>query len=260
MKKLTIVILALSILLVFAFAEDEKVKELTEEQKLIIKKGTELLNSVDKNLSPPSYESYRKIINIEPNGFKKEFVMYSVKKGRDKMALAFLEPKSEVGRVTLRVNENMWLYIPNVGRPIRITSLQSVTGGLFNNSDIMTLDYGEEYNVENMEEDEKETILILRAKTSSVAYDKLKMWVDVKDKLPTKIECYSASDMLIKTLEFKDIKEFEKGLKRPSVTETYSPLHKGYKSIMIFAKMKKRELEDEVFTVDYMPKVPDLRK
>lgn len=35
----------------------------------------------------------------------------------------------------------MWLYIPNVGKPMRITSLQSVTGGVFNNADIMRLDY-----------------------------------------------------------------------------------------------------------------------
>ena len=30
--------------------------------------GTELLKKVDRNLEPESYESYRKLINIEPNG------------------------------------------------------------------------------------------------------------------------------------------------------------------------------------------------
>lgn len=29
----------------------------------------------------------------------------------------------------------MWLFIPNVGRPIRITSLQSVTGGILLKAD-----------------------------------------------------------------------------------------------------------------------------
>ena len=41
----------------------------------------------------------------------------------------------------------MWLYIPNVGKPVRITSLQSVTGGVFNNADILRVDYTEEYEV-----------------------------------------------------------------------------------------------------------------
>ena len=90
---------------------------------------------------------YRKLINIEPNGTKKEFVLYSVKKGQDKMVALFLSPASEKGRSTLRLNDNMWLYIPNVGKPLRITSLQSVVGGVFNNSDILRLDYSFEYDV-----------------------------------------------------------------------------------------------------------------
>ena len=36
--------------------------------------GAELLKQVDRNLNPESYESYRKLINIEPDGRKKEFI------------------------------------------------------------------------------------------------------------------------------------------------------------------------------------------
>ena len=35
--------------------------------------GTALLKQLDRNLSPETYESYRKLINIEPDGKKKEF-------------------------------------------------------------------------------------------------------------------------------------------------------------------------------------------
>jgi len=83
--------------------------------------------------------------------------------------------------------------------------------------------------------------------------------VDDKNLLPSKIECYASSGMLIKTLYFKEIKDFGEGIVRPSVIETDSPLHKGYKSIMIFAKFKKRDLADEVFTLNYMSRVGDLR-
>jgi len=95
--------------------------------------GTALLKQIDRNLSPESYESYRKLINIEPDGKKKEFTLFTVKKGLDKMASLFIAPASEKGRSTLRLGDNMWLYIPNVGKPVRITSLQSVVGGVFNN-------------------------------------------------------------------------------------------------------------------------------
>ncbi len=43
---------------------------------------------------------------------------------------------------------------------MRITSLQSVIGGIFNNSDIMQLDYTAEYDVTKMIDDKKENCLL----------------------------------------------------------------------------------------------------
>jgi len=221
--------------------------------------GTALLKQVDRNLNPETYESYRKLINIEPDGRKKEYTLFSVKKGVDKVASLFLAPASEKGRSTLRLGDNMWLYIPNVGKPIRITSLQSVVGGVFNNADILQLDYAAEYDVEKVEEKGGEYLLYLKAKTKTVAYDRLKIWADKGKKLPTKIECLTEANMLIKTIYFKDVKDFGGGIVRPSVIETDSPLYKGFKSVMIFAKLKKRDLKDEVFTLTYMPNLESLR-
>jgi outer membrane lipoprotein-sorting protein len=220
--------------------------------------AAEILRKVDANLQPESFESYRKLINIEPNGAKREFLLYTIKKGNDKIVSLFLSPASEKGRATLRLGDNMWLYIPNVGKPVRITSLQSVVGGVFNNADIMRLDYNVEYNVQDMEDGKTEYVLNLKAKTGAVAYDKLKMWVDKKAVIPTKIECYAATGLLIKTLYFKQIKPFE-GVRRPSVIETDSPLYKGYQSIMAYANVKKKIVADEVFTLEFLPKVETVR-
>ncbi len=222
--------------------------------------GTGLLQQIDRNLSPESFESYRKIINIEPSGRTKEYVFYTAKKGRDKIAGLFLSPASDKGRSTLRLGDNMWLYIPNVGKPIRITSLQSVIGGVFNNADILALDYSVEYNVEKVEDPGSEYLLYCKAKTKTVAYDKLKIWVDKSKILPTKIECLTEAEMLIKTLYFKDIKQFGGGIVRPATIETNSPLYKGYKSVMIFAKIVKREFPDEVLTLTFMPNMESLLK
>jgi outer membrane lipoprotein-sorting protein len=221
--------------------------------------GDELLRKVDRNLNPESYEMYRKLINVEPDGRRKEFVLYTVKKGRDKMIVLFLDPPSEKGRATLRLGDNMWLYIPGVGKPLRITSLQSVVGGVFNNADILNLDYGAEYAVEKYAQAPGGHLLELKARTAAVAYDRLKMKVDGATLLPTEIEAYAASGLLIKTLRFKDIKEFGKGVRRPSMMETDSPLHKGYQSIMIYAKIGTRALADEVFTLESLPRAGELR-
>jgi len=222
--------------------------------------SAQLLLQIDRNLSPETFESNRKIINVEPSGRKKEYFYYTAKKGRNKIAGVFLTPASDKGRSTLRLGDNMWLYVPNVGKPIRITSLQSVIGGVFNNTDILALDYSVEYNVEKVEDQATGYLLYCKAKTKTVAYDKLRMWVDKQNVLPTKIECLTETSMLIKTLYFKDIKDFGGGIVGPATIETDSPLYKDYKSIMIFANIKQRDFKDEVFTLTFMSKMESLRK
>lgn len=222
--------------------------------------GDALLTEIDRRLQPESYEMYRKLINIEPSGDRKEFVLYTVKKGKDSVVALFLDPPSEKGRSSLRQGENMWLYIPNVGKPIRITSLQSVVGGVFNNSDLLRLDYSTEYKSNSVTEEGNQYILELKAKNRNVAYDRLKMWVDIKTKVPLTIEAYAASGLLIKTLHYSKIKDFGNGIVRPAMLETDSPLHKGYKSVMLFDGIKKRAFNEEVFTLNYMSRIGELRQ
>lgn len=219
-----------------------------------------ILVQIDKNLSPGSSESYKKLINIEPDGSKKEFLLYQARKDNDKMVSAFLQPESEKGRTTLRVGDNMWLYLPDVGRAIRVTSMQSVIGGVFNNSDIMRLDFSTEYDIAKQEEKENEIIVTTKAKTENIAYDKLIIYVDKKTITPTMIECYSSTGMLIKTLYYKEIKDFGNGISRPSIIETNSPLYKDYKSIMIYGKITAKKFSNEAFTLENLSKVDELRR
>ncbi len=221
--------------------------------------GNAILAQVDKNMAPDSYEMYRKLINQEPDGSRKEFVLYTAKQGRTNMVALFLSPASDLGRTTLRIGDNMWLYIPKVGKPLRITSLQSIVGGIFNNSDLMRLEFSIEYEVQGAVEFEEDYVLDLKAKTKAVAYDRLKMRVNRELLLPTVIEAYAASGLLVKTLSYKKIKDYGNGIVRPSVLETKSPLYKGYKAVMLFANISPRDFPDEVFSLNYMPRVQELR-
>lgn len=221
--------------------------------------GEQVLEQVDRNLEPGDLEMYRKIINVEPDGKRKEYVLWFLKKDKDKVVTLFVSPASEAGRATLRLGDNMWLYIPNVGKPIRITSMQSVVGGVFNNADIMRLDYSVEYTVAEMSEADGQILLELKARSGAVAYDRLKMWVDRERLVPVRIDCFAATGMLIKTLHFSDIKDIGDGAVRPAVMETDSPLYQGFKSVMVSANLKLRQLPDEVFTLNYLSRVKDLR-
>jgi outer membrane lipoprotein-sorting protein len=221
--------------------------------------ANELLKRVDSKLMPESYEAYRRLINEEPNGKKKEYTFFTLKKGTDKVALLYLAPASEKGRSTLRLGENMWLFIPNVNKPVRITSLQSVVGGVFNNADIMAVEYSAEYDAEYDSETSKERILNLKAKNKTVTYDKLKMWITKNGEYLRKVECYGSSGVLIKTLEFKDDKSFGGGIFRPSVIETHSPLYKDYRSTIIYEKIRAKKIQPEAFTLPFMGRLKEFQ-
>jgi len=219
-----------------------------------------ILEDIDRKLTPVSAQMYKKLINIEPDGSKKEFLLFQAKKDKDKMISLFLEPESDKGRATLRLGDNMWLYIPNVGKPLRITSMQSVVGGIFNNADIMRLDFSTEYDVVASKNMQEYLELELKAKNDTVSYDKLIMQVDKKLLTPLQIKCYTSTEMLIKTLYYKEPKDFGDGIIRPAVVETESPMYKGFKSIMIYGKISPKEFADEAFTLDNLSKASDLRR
>lgn len=221
--------------------------------------GPAVLEAVDRNMMPGSFEMYRKLVNIDPDGDKREFVFYTIKGGRDSVANLFLAPPNEAGRITLRIGENMWLALPDSLQPIRVPSMHSVTGRVFSNWDLMHTELGADYTVASMEEGPDEYLLMLKAKSGAVAYEALRVTVDKALQLPTKIEAYTASGLHIKTLRFRDVKDFGDGIVRPSVMETESPLLPGYKAVMITSVIRRRELPKELFTIPNIRRIEDLR-
>ncbi len=219
-----------------------------------------VLLRVDRNMMPDSFEMYRKLVYVEQNGGRREFVMYTIKQGRDRVANLFLTPGAEKGKLTLRVGENMWLILPQMEQPLRVTSVHlAPIGGIFNNWDLMRLELSAEYDVQSMEDLELVHVLELKAKTKRVPYDRLRLWVDKERLLPTRLEAYAVSGMHMKTVRFKSVKDFGDGIVRPSLVETESPLRSDVKAIMIFSEIRRRVFPPKVFTINYIRNLHGLR-
>ena len=69
----------------------------------------------------------------------------------------------------------------------------------------------------------------------------------------------ATTGLLIKTLYLKERKPFDEGTLRPSIIETDSPLYRGYQSMLAYANVKKRSVSDEVFTLEFLPKIETIR-
>src|SRR4051812_8253138 len=86
--------------------------------------ATEILEHADAIRNPS--ESFRMRAEVKTGEDTSEFEVQT--KGKDKTLVKTLAPSRDVGRNMLMLDENMWAYIPNLKRAVRIGLNQKLTG------------------------------------------------------------------------------------------------------------------------------------
>ena len=135
-------------------------------------------------------------------------------KGKDKSLFKILKPKKEKGLATLRVDKNVWNYMPKVKRVVKIPSSMmssSWMGSHFTNDDLvkqsrMADDYTFSITFEGMQ-DGKAIIEVtcLPNKEAAVVWGKVEVVVYADDYLPLRMIYYDEDLFLSRTLEFTNI-------------------------------------------------------
>jgi outer membrane lipoprotein-sorting protein len=137
-------------------------------------------------------------------------------KGEDKSLIKILKPKKEKGLATLRVDKNVWNYMPKVKRVVKIPSSMmssSWMGSHFTNDDLvkqsrMTEDYTFSITFEGIK-DSKEIIVItcLPNKEAAVVWGMVEVVVYTSDYIPLRMIYYDEDLLLSRTLEFTNIQK-----------------------------------------------------
>jgi outer membrane lipoprotein-sorting protein len=92
----------------------------------------------------PSYVLKVKITHYE-SGKVDEDKLYEVsQKGTEKTYVEFLSPR-EKGQHLLMLGDDMWVYLPDTSRPIRITPLERLNGDA-SNGDVARTNYAVDYS------------------------------------------------------------------------------------------------------------------
>lgn len=179
--------------------------------------GLALVRHYDAVMSPAFFEAQTVMVAHREDGTTRTYKMKTQKSGKDKLRAQFLEPATAKGQEMLRNGENLWLWMPNLKRAVRVASRDSFMGGDFNNADVLRVNYEADYQPSVDKSDPTGDILVLKAKTQSAAYDAIKLWMTrEKAPQPIKAEFYAASGKLLRKAEFFDVKDFGGGLVRPS--------------------------------------------
>jgi outer membrane lipoprotein-sorting protein len=206
--------------------------------------SADLLEEVDKFRNPS--DAYSMSVRIVSTSEKEESSFLVYLKGSDKTLIKVLAPKKTLGRNMLMIGENMWVYIPNIRRSVRVSLSQKLTGEAAN-GDISRMRWAGDYTHKVESKDAKEWRLSLEATKKGLTYSKINVWIDAKDKRPLKAEFLTLSGKTIKTAIYQ---KYEKvlGMMRPSQIHIVDNLRKDQFSDIFIEKMENKNFPDSLFT------------
>jgi len=176
----------------------------------------------------------------------------------DKLVILFTQPKSEAGKGYLRIDRNLFLYDPSVGKWERRTERERIGGTSSRRNDFDESRLAEEFEPEYVGEETlgKFTVhhLRLTAKAGAdVAYPLLELWVDKATGNMLKAQDVALSGRLMRTSYYpKWQKMFSEDKKAevyfPREIQIYDEVEKGNKTTIVMRAVELKPLEDSIFT------------
>ncbi len=201
-----------------------------------------------------SYEFEATVTSYEGESKKAENGYRVSVKDLDHALVQFVSPASEKGKSLLMLGEDLWIYLPNVKKPVRIPFQQRLLGDVAN-GDMARLNFAHDYNATLTGEEsvagQDTWVLNLLAKTANKTYHQVKYWVAKSDYKPVQAEFFTVSGKSIKTCTYEEFRTLA-GTTRPGSLVFRDSLNKNKKSILKFGSITKKQLNDSMFTKDYM--------
>ncbi len=175
-------------------------------------------------------------------------------KGGGRSFVRFIAPPRNVGRSLLALGRDLWIYLPDAGKPVRIPLSQRLVGQVAN-GDIARTDYAGDYDAALSGEDSVGGVLChvldLKAKTKDVTYAAITYWVSKDKRLPVKAEFYAGSGTLLKTGVFERFKEVAGRLLATRLTLA-DAIRKDRTSVLDYGEITIRDLPEKYFDKNYM--------
>jgi outer membrane lipoprotein-sorting protein len=200
------------------------------------------------------------VVNVELtsySGGKSESSKFRVfGKGSDRSVVEFVAPASDKGKSLLMLRDAMWIYMPSASRPIRISPLQRLMGQA-SNGDVARTNFTVDYNPTAVAEEEFDGrpawVLELLAKDPTVAYNKVRLWVDKKSNDPLRADFYVVSGKLVKRALYREY-GIMAGRRVVVSIEIEDLLRIGNRTVMRYANLEPRDNPEKMFTKDSLGK------
>ncbi|MBI4405715.1 MAG: outer membrane lipoprotein-sorting protein [Deltaproteobacteria bacterium] len=179
------------------------------------KSPQEITKEVESKLAPNNFKATYLFTNHRTDGTTTEYRVTFQSKDIDHVHGYFVKPDREKGREILRVDDQLWTYLPGVGRAVRLADRDSFAGGDFSNADVLRVDWSSQYSSKMLKETTNQWIMELVAKGPNASYAKLRLWVDKNTVQPVQQHFYDSGGTLLKRCLYGQVRKFG-SLERPS--------------------------------------------
>jgi outer membrane lipoprotein-sorting protein len=183
---------------------------------------------------------------------RRKYRVYS--KGNENTIVQVTEPESDRGQAMLMRGRDLWVFLPNISQPVRLSLSQRLTGQVAN-GDLARANFAGDYKPRLLRAEKIDGVdchvLELTAIDRGVTYARVLYWVRQSNSHPVKAEFYSVSERLLKTCRYENFKTLG-GRVRPTRLVLQDALKKGDESILDYSDLKLRDLPDRMFTKEYL--------
>jgi hypothetical protein len=156
-----------------------------------------------------------------------------------------VRPVKDRGRGLLMVNEDMWAYVPNLKRAVRVSLSQRLVGQTAN-GDISRMRWSGDYTAKVEAQTDKEWTLFLEASKKGLTYDKVRLWVEKGTFHPLRAEFLTPQGKVLKRATYRAYKDLC-GRVRPSEIEIVDAVKTDDKSLIKVAEMKVQNFPASMF-------------
>lgn len=180
--------------------------------------------------------------------------------GTDKTLIRIDSPKKEKGMGTLRVDNEMWNYLPKTNKVIKIPPsmmMSSWMGSDFTNDDLVQeFSLFEDYSYELVTPDSaREDFIYINCiprEDLPIVWGNIVIAATRADYLPVWQRYYDEGGRLMRIENFSEIRTFS-GRRIPSVMEMVPQSKEGYKTVIRYLELElDLKLDDERFSLRYL--------
>lgn len=215
-----------------------------------------IIQDVDRLYRSNSSYSELEMEIITPN-WQRTLSMYGWSEGMDKTFIRITAPKKDEGVATLRIDNEMWNYLPKTDKVIKVPPsmmMSSWMGSDFTNDDLVKeFSLFEDYTYEAIDvEDGTEDnyyINCIPNENIPVVWKNIIFCIRKADKIPRWARYYDEKGRLMRVLIYSDVKRFgDRTI--PATLEMIPQNKEGHKTIVRYIEIEfDAKLERETFTL-----------